>query len=171
MQTELNTIIGILYLFIFAILLYICTKIPWENRSNKDHIYQAEAMREKLRVRQRVVPKSPTELELEQLSRTLREEWRKDEASKRSVKPIPGVSYAIRGVKESLVTDEEKVSARRGGEFVGNRMRFKVKVVNESQYMITDVLVYLLSYPKGNLLHGPFLYKVEMFGISCLNLH
>jgi len=151
MQTELNSIIVILYLFIFAILLFICTKIPRQNKSNNDHIIQAEAMRKKLQVRRRVVPKKRTELELEQLSRTLHEEWRKDEVSRRSVKPISGVSYAVRGVKESSMIKEEEVTVRRGGEFVGNRMRFKVKVVNESSYMITDVLVYLLSYPKEAL--------------------
>jgi len=44
-----------------------------------------------------------------------------------------------------------QVKVLRGGEFIGNRMRFKVKIVNESPYIITDVTVYLLSYPKDAL--------------------
>jgi hypothetical protein len=46
---------------------------------------------------------------------------------------------------------EKGVKALRGGEFVGNRMRFKVKVLNESPYMITDVTVYLISFPSEAL--------------------
>jgi hypothetical protein len=64
-------------------------------------------------------------------------------------RPIPGVASAITRVPdESEISD---VKALRGGEFIGNRMRFKVKVVNDSQYMITDVRVYLLSFPKDAL--------------------
>lgn len=64
-------------------------------------------------------------------------------------KPISGVASSITAVS----TDSEtmKVKALRGGEFIGNRMRFKVKVVNDSQYTITDVRVYLLSFPKAAL--------------------
>jgi len=66
-------------------------------------------------------------------------------------RPIPGVSHAVRQVSRPPAMAEKKVKALRGGEFVGNRMRFKVKVLNETQYMITDVTVYLLSYPKDAL--------------------
>lgn len=64
-------------------------------------------------------------------------------------RPIPGVASSI----SSVSTDSEKVDVKalRGGEFIGNRMRFKVKIVNDSQYMITDVRVYLLSFPKEAL--------------------
>ncbi len=72
----------------------------------------------------------------------------------RAQRPIPGVSYAIRQVQRPPALMEKKVKALRGGEFVGNRMRFKVKVVNDSLYMITDVTVYLLSYPKDALRLG-----------------
>ncbi|MHA1929852.1 MAG: hypothetical protein ACTSV2_14865 [Candidatus Thorarchaeota archaeon] len=64
---------------------------------------------------------------------------------------------------------EEKVKALRGGEFVGNRMRFKVKVLNETPYIITDVTVYLLTYPKealrlGNDDHDCYFSKIEPGG-------
>ena len=64
-------------------------------------------------------------------------------------RPIPGVAKAITRVPDE--SEESDVKALRGGEFIGNRMRFKVKVVNDSQYMITDVRVYLLSFPKDAL--------------------
>ena len=66
-------------------------------------------------------------------------------------RPIPGVSQAVRPVSRPQTKGELKVKVRRGGEFVGNRMRFKVKVINESLYMITDVTVYLISYPNDSL--------------------
>ena len=69
----------------------------------------------------------------------------------RTKRPIPGVSHAVRKVHRPPGRAEKKVKALRGGEFVGNRMRFKVKVLNETPYMITDVTVYLLSYPKDAL--------------------
>ena len=64
-------------------------------------------------------------------------------------RPIPGVASSISSVSAEPETTE--VKALRGGEFIGNRMRFKVKIVNDSQYMITDVRVYLLSFPKEAL--------------------
>ncbi len=89
-------------------------------------------------------------------------------------RPIPGVPFAIAPVsaigddlpwamtpsKEMLATigtknlrhpETGEVRALRGGEFIGNRMRFKVKVMNDSQYIIVDVRVYLLSFPKDAL--------------------
>ena len=83
--------------------------------------------------------------------------WRelpRDRPSRRTVRttrPIPGVSHAVRKIQIAPGRVEKKVKALRGGEFVGNRMRFKVKVVNETPYMITDVTVYLLSFPKDAL--------------------
>lgn len=64
-------------------------------------------------------------------------------------RPISGVASSISAV--STESETMKVKALRGGEFIGNRMRFKVKVVNDSQYMITDVRVYLISFPKEAL--------------------
>ncbi len=64
-------------------------------------------------------------------------------------RPIPGVASAISTIPKDLET--EGIRALRGGEFIGNRMRFKVKVLNDSKYMITDVRVYLISYPKQAL--------------------
>ena len=89
-------------------------------------------------------------------------------------RPIPGIPSAIAPVstdrdtlpwsftpsKEILASigtkvprhpETGEVRALRGGEFIGNRMRFKVKVMNDSQFMITDVRVYLLSFPKEAL--------------------
>ena len=68
-----------------------------------------------------------------------------------TTRPIPGVSHAIRRAPTSPTHIGREVRVARGGEFVGNRMRYKVKVINETPYMITDVTVYLLSYPKKAL--------------------
>jgi len=75
--------------------------------------------------------------------------------------PIPGVSKAIERIypstSESIprkpVHKQEDLQVRvlRGGEFIGSRMRFKVKVMNDSPYIITDITVYILSYPKDAL--------------------
>ena len=68
-------------------------------------------------------------------------------------KPISGVSRAISEADRYLTErsgfgfTSKSVIARRGGEFIGNRMRFKVKVLNETQFTITDVKVFLISYP------------------------
>jgi hypothetical protein len=76
-------------------------------------------------------------------------------------KPIPGVSVALSEIddysyerptrKPTPKTHEPQVKVLRGGEFIGNRMRFKVKITNDSPYVITDVTVFLLSYPKESL--------------------
>jgi len=87
-----------------------------------------------------------------------------------SKKPIPGVTHAISDVRRAPPTKtSEGVEVRRGGEFIGNRMRFKVKVLNDSPYIITDVTVYLLSYPKDALRfagedHDTFFAKIEPSG-------
>lgn len=57
--------------------------------------------------------------------------------------PIPRFRLALK-VKP-------KIKVLRGGEFLGNRFRFKVKILNESQYVITDVTVAILSYPRESL--------------------
>jgi hypothetical protein len=85
-------------------------------------------------------------------------------------RPIPGVTQAISDVrKDPPRKTDEGVEVRRGGEFIGNRMRFKVKVLNDSPYIITDVTVYLLSYPKDALKftgedHDTFFTKIEPGG-------
>ena len=77
-------------------------------------------------------------------------------------KPISGVSRAIAEADDYLIRRSESQStsrsrtsgsvlARRGGEFIGNRMRFKVKVLNETQFTITDVKVFLISFPSEAL--------------------
>jgi hypothetical protein len=45
-----------------------------------------------------------------------------------------------------------KVRAARGGEIIGGRFRFKVKVINESKFTVNDITVYILSYPRDTLL-------------------
>ncbi|MHA2214134.1 MAG: hypothetical protein ACW992_13320, partial [Candidatus Thorarchaeota archaeon] len=66
-------------------------------------------------------------------------------------RPIPGVSEALRRAPREKPSGPTEVRAKRGGEFIGNRMRFKVKVFNESPYIITDVKVYLISFPREAL--------------------
>ncbi|MHA2303083.1 MAG: hypothetical protein ACXACD_19225, partial [Candidatus Thorarchaeota archaeon] len=51
----------------------------------------------------------------------------------------------------SLPSPYTEVEALRGGEFVGNRLRFKVKVMNNSSKVITDVNVNVTSFPRDSL--------------------
>jgi len=69
-----------------------------------------------------------------------------------------GKSSIRKTTKSMQVATEKKSSPQvdsihvlRGGAFVGNRFRFKVKVANLSQYTITDVKVQLVSYPRDAL--------------------
>jgi hypothetical protein len=84
-------------------------------------------------------------------------------------RPIPGVLESLRRIDDidvesatkrpttrkpaiaRTIGQESHIRVLRGGEFIGNRMRFKVKVVNDSQYVITDVTIFLLSYPRDAL--------------------
>jgi hypothetical protein len=66
-------------------------------------------------------------------------------------KPIPGVAHALTKVDAPTKAEKTEVKALRGGEFIGNKMRFKVKVLNDSPYIIADVTVFLISYPKEAL--------------------
>jgi hypothetical protein len=70
---------------------------------------------------------------------------------RRHQRPIPGVAKSIFVVDTKAQFKSDEVVALRGGEFIGNRMRFKVKVRNNSEFTITDVTVYLLSFPKEAL--------------------
>jgi hypothetical protein len=84
---------------------------------------------------------------------TTRDYWTWDtqsisESRKRS---IPGVARTLEAVETSSKTQTQHVSTLRGGEFIGNRMRYKIKVLNKSPYIITDVRVFLISYPSEAL--------------------
>jgi hypothetical protein len=133
--------------FAYVIWIYIRSfdseKLPPKRKSLEEEIYESQI---------------PTGLR-----RLYRSESQK---TKLDQKPIPGVAISIGRVEESFpvsttrkrtqkqetkVTEETQVKIKRGGEFIGNRMRFKVKIVNDSPYVITDVTVYLLSYPKEAL--------------------
>ncbi|MHA1959584.1 MAG: hypothetical protein ACW99U_05105 [Candidatus Thorarchaeota archaeon] len=60
-------------------------------------------------------------------------------------------SVSAAGKEEATVEMPVDVEIMRGGEFVGNRFRYKVKVVNNQDTVITDVTVSLLSYPRDSL--------------------
>ncbi len=66
-------------------------------------------------------------------------------------RPIPGVARSLEQVRTTSKTQTQLVRAQRGGEFIGNRMRFKIKVFNDSPYTITDVRIFLISYPSESL--------------------
>ena len=51
----------------------------------------------------------------------------------------------------SFTSPDGTIRALRGGEIVGSRFRFKVKVANDSNHIINDVTVFVLSYPKDTL--------------------
>ncbi|MHA1696554.1 MAG: hypothetical protein ACTSUG_14925 [Candidatus Helarchaeota archaeon] len=44
--------------------------------------------------------------------------------------------------------EEKEIKVLRGGEVVGEKIVYKVKVQNNSKYNITDVTVFLISYPR-----------------------
>ena len=59
--------------------------------------------------------------------------------------------YLEEKIEEQLVSDQKSVHALRGAEFVGNRLRLKVKVVNDTSTVITDVTITISSYPRDSL--------------------
>lgn len=80
--------------------------------------------------------------------------------------PIASITLLIADsiVRQSLPEIQKVVAARktvpeavhylevlRGGEFVGNRLRYKVKIANESDEVVTDVKVAILAYPEESL--------------------
>jgi hypothetical protein len=67
----------------------------------------------------------------------------------RGAQPPPGTGEVTLDVNAPVA--EAGVEALRGGEFTGNRFRYKVKVANNSNYVITDTTVTLLSYPRDSL--------------------
>jgi hypothetical protein len=53
--------------------------------------------------------------------------------------------------KAQPVATVPQVRVLRGSEFLGNRLRFKAKVANETELTITDVTVWLIAYPERAL--------------------
>jgi len=51
----------------------------------------------------------------------------------------------------SPIRPTEPVQILSGGEFVANRLKFRVKVLNKTKYVITDVTVSLATYPRDAL--------------------
>jgi hypothetical protein len=45
----------------------------------------------------------------------------------------------------------EGVEVLRGAEFIGNRLRYKIKIVNNSETIINDVTITIVSYPRDSL--------------------
>jgi hypothetical protein len=79
-----------------------------------------------------------------------RRAYTRDEMTVRK-RPIPGVARSLSKAPDISARKSMTVKALRGGEFIGNRMRFKVKVLNDTQFTITDVKVFLISYPSEAL--------------------
>jgi hypothetical protein len=87
-----------------------------------------------------------------ELSRTApAKQQRRYYTSETMKRPIPGVARSVSAVEKRFARGSKTVKALRGGEFIGNRMRFKVKVLNDTQFTITDVKVFLISYPSEAL--------------------
>jgi hypothetical protein len=64
------------------------------------------------------------------------------------VEEIPPYEEAI---EEPAIPPDTQVQVLRGAEFVGNRFRYKVKVLNNTPDVITDVTVTISSYPRDSL--------------------
>jgi len=64
---------------------------------------------------------------------------------------ILNVAGTSRGAIVDVSSMREAVQVLRGGEFVGNRLRYKVKVTNRSSSMITDLNVAVIAYPRDSL--------------------
>ena len=115
-----------------------------------DDQQEEESQRAKLADKRGLPPYLRKELET---TATLQDQWSLylREPLMHQRKPIPGVSSSLEASGSYSRDEQQSVKAMRGGEFIGNRMRFKVKVVNESGYTITDVRVFLISYPTESL--------------------
>ncbi|MHA2160699.1 MAG: hypothetical protein ACXABE_17525, partial [Candidatus Thorarchaeota archaeon] len=163
----------IFYSLLGVIFLMCWVSIPPETEESKlRKRKEAKERREAAIARLRAADKARAEaLEKRRAKPIARAVVRKGYSSTVGVKkPIPGVTRAISDVrKDPPRKTTEGVEVRRGGEFIGNRMRFKVKVLNDSPYIITDVTVYLLSYPQDALKfagedHDSFFNKIEPGG-------
>ena len=97
-------------------------------------------------VREAIMMKGPSHLRQE-VSEAIRPEfWQSADRS--------GHDAADKVLGAGLPTHESKdgsIRALRGGEIVGSRFRFKVKVVNDSDHIINDVTVFVLSFPRDAL--------------------
>ncbi|MHA2201374.1 MAG: hypothetical protein ACXABN_15975 [Candidatus Thorarchaeota archaeon] len=163
----------IFYSLLGVIFLMCWVSIPPETEESKlRKRKEAKERREAAIARLRAADKARAEaLEKRRAKPIARAVVRKGYSSTVGVKkPIPGVTRAISDVrKDPPRKTTEGVEVRRGGEFIGNRMRFKVKGLNDSPYIITDVTVYLLSYPQDALKfagedHDSFFNKIEPGG-------
>ncbi len=54
-------------------------------------------------------------------------------------------------IEERPVGSDHRIQVMRGGTLVGNRFRYKLKVLNNSDSVITDITITLVSYPRGSL--------------------
>jgi parallel beta-helix repeat protein len=54
-------------------------------------------------------------------------------------------------IEKPPIAPDAKVQVLRGAQYVGNRFRFKVKVLNNTPNVITDVTVTISSYPRDSL--------------------
>ncbi|MFX1607281.1 MAG: NosD domain-containing protein [Promethearchaeota archaeon] len=70
------------------------------------------------------------------------------EAPLKVIEEIPPYERAI---EEPAIMPDTRVQVLRGAEYVGNRFRFKVKVLNNTSNVITDVTVTISSYPRDSL--------------------
>jgi hypothetical protein len=68
-------------------------------------------------------------------------------------KPIAGIAKTVAQVEPEPTApmEKEEIAVSRGGEFIGNRMRLKIRIQNNSEFIITDIIVYLISYPDESL--------------------
>ncbi|MHA2023878.1 MAG: hypothetical protein ACTSWQ_09480, partial [Candidatus Thorarchaeota archaeon] len=70
---------------------------------------------------------------------------------RKSGEPTPALPPTLPPDEPEASILDDGVQALRGAEFVGNRLRFKVKVLNNTPNVITDVTVTLSSYPRDSL--------------------
>ena len=128
------------YLFVFVFLVICCFSALKKSKDGFENSESPERMPSYLR---------------KEISRTASSKQQRkyytSETMRTYKKPIPGVARSLSAARSRSEQDPSTVKALRGGEFIGNRMRFKVKVLNETQYTITDVKVFLISYPSEAL--------------------
>jgi parallel beta-helix repeat protein len=65
--------------------------------------------------------------------------------------PIEEIPPYEEVIEEPAILPDIGVQVLRGAEFVGNRFRYKVKVLNNTHNVITDVTVTISSYPRDSL--------------------
>jgi hypothetical protein len=140
-------------LFVYmTILVFICLLCSYENARHAER--EDQSQKEQSEKYESLTPKGLQRLQISESQKT-------KTAGSEHKRPIPGVAQSLSRIHD--VVDHEPttktpkwpmlqpVKVLRGGEFIGNRMRFKVKVINDSRYVITDVTIFLLAYPKESL--------------------